>query len=376
MAAGMISLMLVLTKMGYYKFGMIFGLIITSVSTIFIVQRVGADSGTDHYFVLFGLVPFVFFGYKDRMIAVGLTIFTFICFLLARTLKLSFVEPMNLTPEQSRIFLLVNSVLTFLLTLYIILKLLEMTHMAEKALLQKQFMTEEQNKELRRVNLELDKFVYSASHDLSAPLKSIGGLIQITKMESPSPNMNQYLDMMQKSVIKLEDFIKDIINYSRNSRMPIRNEKLDFSALVKSVWEDHLYYSNHESKIEFIVEDNLLSSIYSDQTRLRIIINNLLSNAIKFHVEDQRSHPYIKVAVSETSEEYYFETTDNGMGIDPAIKENIFNMFFRGTANVSGSGLGLYILKESVEKLNGIVWVESELGIGTTFKITIPKNQN
>ncbi len=375
-AAGMISLMLVLTNLGYYKYGMIFGLIITSVSNIFIVQRVGADSGVDHYYVLFGLIPFVFFGYKDRLLAVGLTLFTFACFLVAKAFELSFIEPMNLTAEQSKVFLLVNSVLTFLLTLYVMLKLLEITHMAEKALLQKQFLTEEQNKELRRVNLELDKFVYSASHDLSAPLKSIGGLIQITKMEDPPSHVNQYLDMMQKSVVKLESFIKDIINYSRNSRMPIRNEKIDFSGLVKSVWEDHLYYAKQQSKIEFMVEENLATPIYSDQTRLRIIFNNLLSNAIKFHVEDLRTRPYVRVAASESTDHYIFETSDNGIGIDPTIKEDIFTMFFRGSVTVAGSGLGLYILKESVEKLNGIVSVESEEGVGTTFKITIPKSQN
>ncbi|NOS55560.1 MAG: HAMP domain-containing histidine kinase [Cyclobacteriaceae bacterium] len=251
-------------------------------------------------------------------------------------------------------------------------KITEITNLAKKEMLRNNAITLEQNEELKRVNHELDKFVYSASHDLSAPLKSIAGLIQITKMESPPTVVNQYLDLMHKSVSKLETFIQDIVNYSRNSRMPIKHEKIDVSSLVKSIWEDHLYYTKQQSKIELQLEDHL-SSFYSDETRLRIIFNNLLSNAIKFHLEEERERPYVKVVAQEHDRAYVFEVVDNGRGMNAEIRDNIFKMFFRGSPSIPGSGLGLYILKESVEKLNGVVGVESEVDKGSSFKIRIPK---
>jgi signal transduction histidine kinase len=374
-SAGMIALMLVLTYYGYFKFAMVFGLILTSISTMFIVQRVGADSGTDHYYVLYGIMPFVFFGYKDRLLAFGLTCFAFLCFVLARTYPFGFIEPMNLTQQQSDTFLIINSTITFFLATYSMFKIMQITNLAEKEMLRNNAITLEQNEELKRVNHELDKFVYSASHDLSAPLKSIGGLIQITKMEAPTPIINQYLDLINKSVSKLETFIHDIVNYSRNSRMPVKHEKIDVSSLVKSIWEDHLYYTKQQSKIELQLEDSLSSSFYSDETRLRIIFNNLLSNAIKFHLEEERERPYVKVVAHEHDRAYVFEVADNGRGMNAEIRDNIFKMFFRGSPSVPGSGLGLYILKESVEKLNGVVEVESEIDKGSSFKIRIPKRQ-
>ncbi|MCX8490538.1 MAG: HAMP domain-containing sensor histidine kinase [Cyclobacteriaceae bacterium] len=373
-SAGMIALMLVLTYYGHFKFAMIFGLILSSIATMFIVQRVGADSGTDHYYVLFGIMPFGFFGYKDRILAFWLTSFAFLCFILARTQTFSFIEPMKLTQQESDRFLLINSTITFFLASYSMLKIMVITNLAEKEILRNNAITLVQNEELKRVNHELDKFVYSASHDLSAPLKSIAGLIQITKMESLPPTVNQYLDLMHKSVSRLETFIHDIVNYSRNSRMPIKHEKIDIFSLVKSIWEDHLDYTKQQSKIELHLEDNLSSSFYSDETRLRIIFNNLLSNAIKFHLEEKRERPYVKVVAHEHDRAYVFDVADNGRGMNAEIRDNIFKMFFRGISSVPGSGLGLYILKESVEKLNGEIEVESEEDKGSSFKIRIPKS--
>lgn len=373
-SAGMISLMLLATYRGHPKFGMSFGLILSCISIIFIAKRAGPASGADHYYVLLGVVPFVFFGYKDRYIAIGLLAFSSICFLVTRTIEFNFIEPMLLTPQQSQVFLIINTFFVAALCAYALLNILTINQSAEKEMLRKQAITEEQNEELKRVNHELDKFVYSASHDLSAPLKSISGLIQIVKMEAPTPIINQYLDLMHKSVAKLETFIHDIVNYSRNSRLPIKREKVDLTALVRSIWEDHLYYTKQQSKIELQVEDKLSSSFYSDETRLRIIFNNLLSNAIKFHLEEKRDRPYVKVVAQEHEQDYTFIVADNGRGMNAEIKNDIFKMFFRGSSSVPGSGLGLYILKESVEKLNGVVEVESEEHKGSSFKIRIPKN--
>ncbi|HCW08676.1 MAG TPA: hypothetical protein DGG95_15055 [Cytophagales bacterium] len=226
------------------------------------------------------------------------------------------------------------------------------------------------NDELAHRNDELDRFVYSASHDLSAPLKSILGLISIAKLEKPSESMENYLDLMKQSILKLESFIKDIISYSRNTRIEIKKEAIDFDVLIQSIWAD-LLFTPDAGKIKFEIINELKSTLISDETRLRIIFNNVLSNAIKFRSNDRNS--FIKVTASENDRFYNFSIQDNGMGISKEYKSKIFEMFFRANENVQGSGLGLYILKETVAKLNGTVSVESELNFGTTFKIQLPK---
>jgi len=226
------------------------------------------------------------------------------------------------------------------------------------------------NEELSIRNNELDRFVYSTSHDLSAPLKSILGLITIAQMEKPSPEVNRYLELMRRSVLKLDSFIRDIISYSRNARLPIRKEPVSFSTLIESIWTDH-QFTPHVDKIKFHLSNNIPSEFLSDETRLKIIFNNLISNAIKFHRPGQAS--FIRISADEFPDYVRFKVEDNGMGIPPALKDKIFDMFFRATETVQGSGLGLYILKETLSRLGGKVTVESTLGEGSTFTITLPK---
>jgi len=227
------------------------------------------------------------------------------------------------------------------------------------------------NEELFIRNNELDRFVYSASHDLSAPLKSILGLITVAQMEKPTAEINQYLDLMKRSVLKLDSFIKDIISYSRNARLPVKKVSISFNGLIESVWADHQFTPNVD-KIKFQLINNIHSEFQSDETRLKIIFNNLISNAIKFHRPNH--DPFIYITATEFPEHFEFKVEDNGMGIPPSLKDKIFDMFFRATESVQGSGLGLYILKEALSRLKGTVTVESTLGEGTTFIITLPKD--
>jgi signal transduction histidine kinase len=228
------------------------------------------------------------------------------------------------------------------------------------------------NEELSMRNNELDRFVYSTSHDLSAPLKSIRGLIMVAKMEETTQSQLSYLHMMERSVKKLEVFIADVINYSRNTRAPIQRTSINFSAFMQQLLDDHQYAPNYE-KISFTVEDNTSHLLQSDEMRLKIIFNNLISNAIKFQRYGNGKQPYVKITANEEDNQFVFKVEDNGTGINPEFKDRIFDMFFRATDSVQGSGLGLYILRETVNKLDGQVEVETRLGIGTTFVVKLPK---
>ncbi len=228
---------------------------------------------------------------------------------------------------------------------------------------------ERANDELQLRNTELDRFVYSASHDLSSPLKSILGLIHVARLENPEPRQLEYLDMMEKSVDRLQSFIDEVIQYSRNSRMPVQLENFDFNGLVSSILNDYKYLQNFD-KISFQVVDEVKHTMTADGMRLKIILNNLVSNAIKFQKSNGR--PEIKISLKRDVDNYLISVADNGRGIQDEYLDKIFEMFFRATEETQGSGLGLYILKEAVSKLGGRIEVQSKVGQGTVFNVTLP----
>ncbi|HAA21855.1 MAG TPA: hypothetical protein DCP28_24950 [Cytophagales bacterium] len=234
---------------------------------------------------------------------------------------------------------------------------------AEKAI-------QEQNKELKKTNQELDTFVYRVSHDLRAPLVSSLGLIELTLNESNPDIIMNYLELQKKSLTKLDNFIKDILNYSRNSRLEIVQEPINFDELVGGIFEQLNYIESYKS-IERIVKITTTGEFYSDQRRLHVVLSNLISNALKFsrhHLPDT----YVKVEVSGDMEWVEIRVQDNGQGIPEEHLANIFKMFYRATDRQSGSGLGLYIVKETIEKLGGAIEVESTINEGTLFKILLP----
>lgn len=230
---------------------------------------------------------------------------------------------------------------------------------------------EKRNAELKKLNEELDRFVYSASHDLRAPLSSVLGLVEIARLETTVEAKQQCLDMINASVVKLDGFINDIIDYSRNQRIDIQPENVDIQEEVNEALTD-LKYLDKDNKIEKIVEIEGDRKFVTDGRRLNVILKNIISNAIRYHNFEQ-SNPYIKIKISYAIDAVIITISDNGIGIDHSHLENIFKMFYRADESSKGSGLGLYIVKETIDKLGGKIDVESQLNFGTTFTITLPR---
>ena len=233
-----------------------------------------------------------------------------------------------------------------------------------------QFKLIEKNRDLEKVNSELDSFVYRVSHDLRAPLTSILGLISLMKIETNHEKVTEYISLQEKSINKLDLFIKEIINLSRNSRLGVTVSQIDFNNLLEEVFESQSF-TDLDKEINKIIsiEENL--SFYTDRQRLSIILNNLISNALKY-INAHESSPYVKIEIYSENTDCVIKVSDNGIGISEAYLPKIFEMFFRATQEFSGSGLGLYIVKESIQKLNGTITVKSKNGQGTTFKVVLP----
>ena len=228
----------------------------------------------------------------------------------------------------------------------------------------------EKNDELKKINAELDRFVYSASHDLRAPLTSLLGLVNVAMLENSNAELNNYLELMKGSVHKLDDLISDIIHFSRNARLDITPEPVHFENLLQETF-DNLKYLPSASEVETIINIEPYVNFYSDPKRLRILFNNLISNAFRYH-DSSKDSPFIKVQVGFAQKHTEIIVSDNGKGIHPEHVDKVFDMFFRATEDSQGSGLGLYIVKETVDKLQGTIHVESVAREGTTFTVRIP----
>ncbi|HEX5169099.1 MAG TPA: ATP-binding protein [Cyclobacteriaceae bacterium] len=232
-----------------------------------------------------------------------------------------------------------------------------------------------QNEELIKINKELDSFVYSASHNLRAPLSSVLGLIHLAKLEDEKKGTtsNVYFDIIEKCIVNLDDTLKEIIEYSRNSRLNLATEKIDIRNLINDHLERMSYIPGSEKidKHIYIYEE---SPFYSDRYRISVILNNILSNAIKYY-DDTKDHPSLRITVTTNKKEARMEFADNGIGIDENYVNRVFEMFFRGTGGKEGTGLGLYIVQEAVQKLKGTISIKSKLREGTTFMINLPNRQ-
>ncbi|MCU0436356.1 MAG: PAS domain S-box protein [Raineya sp.] len=230
------------------------------------------------------------------------------------------------------------------------------------------------NEELSKANSELDRFVYSVSHDLRAPISSLLGLIQLSRMTDKVEEVKQYMSLQEKSIQRLDNFIKDILDYSRNARLEFTPEHISFKEILENCFEQHSHMENAK-RIETIIKINEEKVFYSDKNRLNIIFNNLLSNAIKY-ANQRQLRCYIQVFVETDDKEVKVEIQDNGIGIGKEHINKVFNMFYRANDSLAGSGLGLYIVKETINKLQGSIKLDSELGQGTRIVLTLPNKKN
>ncbi len=228
----------------------------------------------------------------------------------------------------------------------------------------------EQNGKLLKINNELDSLVYSVSHNLRAPLMSVLGLINLAKFETSLDTIHHYHHMMEKSVHKLDETLKEILDYARNARQEPQIAKIDFKEIINETL-DKMQFMVGVEKIRIRVTVIDPHPFYSDPYRISIILNNVISNAIKYY-DDKKENCFFNISVTVEDKKALLVFRDNGIGISTGAINKVFDMFYRATSKTDGSGLGLYIVKEAIDKLHGNIEIESSLGVGTTFKIEIP----
>ena len=226
------------------------------------------------------------------------------------------------------------------------------------------------NEQLNKLNAELDNLVFRTSHDLRSPITSMLAMTEVIKAEEDAKTRNEYIEFQKKTIRRLDALINEILLYAKNKSTALKYEQIDLEEFIQNALQDHLF-SYHSEKVKRIVEVSQPCLFKTDKTRLSMIINNLISNGLKHHNKEQEN-PYLKIIVRATEKQAEIEVSDNGQGIAQDHLNHIFTKFYRVNTKSSGSGFGLYIVKETVEKIGGTIRVESQIGVGTSFFIVIP----
>ncbi len=227
------------------------------------------------------------------------------------------------------------------------------------------------NEELYRVNSELNRFVYSVSHDLRAPLLSLLGLVDLSRNEKDPDQIQQYFELMNSSIRKMDDYIQTTLQYYRNLKTNLILEHVNLNLLVNEIIEPLM---NYNSNVSFNVNVDPDTIIFTDRVRLKIALNNLITNAVKYGFKEKNTPYQIAVSVEKIGEGSKIIVADEGKGIPPEQLKKIFEIFFsEGAAtSVESSGLGLYLVRQAIDKIQGNVSVKSKLNVGTEFEINLP----
>lgn len=350
-----------------------FILLSVALSIVFVFSTRGNfETDTHFFYIIISISAFGLFGHEQRWVAFlfsGASIFLFI---FSFTTRLQAAPAVVYTESYIRSNQIINFSMVFLASSIILYMLVKLNHESEEKLQKKQCEVTQQNEALTKANSELDRFVYSASHDLRSPLMSILGLTNIARHTNKPEEIQQYLNMIASRVHSLDDFLHEIIDFSRNSRTEVICEDVAVRNLVENISENLKYtITGKPIHIEIDIPDTL--KIKTDTARLTVVLNNLIGNAIKYH-DTRKDGPFISIEAQKTEAGYKLSVCDNGIGIETEHQPKIFDMFYRASEQSKGSGLGLYIVKETIEKLSGSIQLYSKPGLGTTITVTLPEN--
>ncbi len=231
--------------------------------------------------------------------------------------------------------------------------------------------TEKKNREIQllKSNKQLDQIIFKTIHDLKAPLMSALGLMDIAE-RAPEKEREGYMKMIRKSLLGLDSLIEEMNDFFRNDKTAVQRERIDLPRLLQNELSN-LKTLSDENGILIASQIHHDAEFYSDPVRVRTVISNILSNAVKYY-DPQKNQPFVNISVIINEDICIIKMEDNGIGIEPRYHNKIFDLFFRATDQSQGTGLGLFIVKDTVEKLKGNIEVNSELGRGTTFTISVP----
>lgn len=229
----------------------------------------------------------------------------------------------------------------------------------------------ETERQLQYKMRELDTFVYKASHDLKAPLNSLQGLLDLAQADNPDATMGQYLSLMRKKTAKLHSVLMGLLEVSVMQEGRVNRHAFALRDFCREIFESFEQVAAERGiELRCTIPDDVV--LVSDRKILESVVQNLVHNAVNYH-RPTGADRYVELATAAAPNQRCLFVTDNGPGIPDDIQDKVFDMFYRGSNDSEGSGLGLYIVKTGAEKLGGRVKMTSQVGQGTSFEVVVPE---
>jgi len=228
----------------------------------------------------------------------------------------------------------------------------------------------EKNAIIERKNAELDSFFYRVSHDLKGPISSLLGLHHLAQMEIEDPVALKFVDQFQNQALRMNNIVMGLINLTEIKNTGKLKVKIDFDRLVDECINS-CHYLDQDGKVTITKKIEAIE-FQSEWAIVNSILQNLIENAIKYSRKDIT--PFVNISIRQLANKVVIRVEDNGEGISQHHQGNVFDMFYRANDKTKGSGLGLYILKRAVERLHGTVELQSTVGSGSVFTVTLPLN--
>ncbi|WP_396192780.1 PAS domain S-box protein [Flavobacterium sp.] len=224
---------------------------------------------------------------------------------------------------------------------------------------------------LEKQNEQLNEYAQIVSHDLKSPLRSIHSLISWIKEDNIgefSPQSVEYLKMIESKVEKMDHLIHGILTYSKIDTLDLANEKINLNDVIDNII--NIIHIPDNIKVTIVSK---LPTIVADKYRIQQLFQNLIGNAVTYI---DKPNGLVEVDFTEEEEHFIFSIKDNGPGIALENQEKIFKVFQSFTKNEKSTGIGLSIVKRIVDNYKGEIWIESQLTLGTTFFVKLPKKYN
>lgn len=245
----------------------------------------------------------------------------------------------------------------------------ELTAVVE-ALKEKNLYLERALGQLNTRNQEVNQIVYRASHDLKTPITTLEGLLHLIEVD-PMGDVSLYLNLAKSSTRDMKILLGTMVRYSQNIVHKDKNELVDFDALWEKLQED-ISLIDGRTKVKLYMRKRIAENFFGDSYRIESTLYNLIKNSIDFR---KGSKDRIDVKFKSTGGQLRVSVSDNGRGVPNDIQQDVFGMFYRGTNQSKGSGLGLYLSKKNIEAMEGTINLFSSEGTGTTVSFTVPNKK-
>jgi signal transduction histidine kinase len=337
---------------------------------LFMSLKGGYGSGLEYYFL--SLIALPFFLFRDKKL-----IYLFQALFIASLLVQKFFSAsagIDTSSAPHLVFYVFNSLGSVILIVVAVVSFKDLTLRNEEELFLKTQIIEENNKELKETNKQLDFFSYSVSHDLKAPLRSIGGYSELLLKEPRSRFIGEdrlFIEGIRTNSKRMKTLIDNLLTYSQSNKKQLSIKDTDISGIVKEVLERH---NDEVSKFGTKVIINSLPHVKADPALMLHVMENLICNAIKY--SQNKSDPQIEIGSRIEGDNAIVFVKDNGEGFNMKEADKLFTPFHRlhSASEFEGSGIGLSIVKNIIQKHGGKVWAEGKEGESAVFYFSLPLN--